>query len=184
MKIDLTDPKHRFIFIIIVIVLSAIIFTVIGYFGAKNVFEAKEELNPSLTPTAAISQTATLSPQTSAVFDETSKELDKLRQEKSDIQKQLDEKTNELSSKNAGIATIEAYNNFLEYMTYVIDAHDGFSGWTEAEYQIAREKAEATGNDEFVNTVDTAWNNTSIDVTTRVINVYRGIINGIRSGIN
>ncbi len=188
MKIDLADPKHRLIFIITIIVLSAIIFTVIGYFGAKNVFEAREELNPSPTSTATISQTASLtaasSPQTSPAPDKTSEELDKLRQEKSDIQKQLDEKTNELSSKNAGMATIEAYNNFLEYMTHVIDAHDGFSGWTEAEYQIAREKAEATGNDEFVNTVDTAWNDTSIDVTTRVINVYRGIINGIRSGIN
>jgi hypothetical protein len=106
-----------------------------------------------------------------------------LRQEKADLQKQLDEIQSKLDSKNASSSTIRAYNDFLEYMTQVIDAHDGFSGWTDAEYQIGREKAEATGNDTFVGTVDTAWNNTSIDVTTRVLNVYRGIISGIKSGL-
>ena len=69
-------------------------------------------------------------------------------------------------------------------MTQVIDAHDGFTGWTDAEYQVGREKAQATGNQTFVETVDAAWNNEAIDVTTGVINVYRGIVSGISGALD
>ena len=182
MKIDLSNPKHRLVFVIITLVLSAVIFTMIGYFGARSIFEAQKELTPSPTPSPTVTATITASPTVSAI-SKTSTEIEKLRQEKADLQKQLDEIQSKLDSKNASSSTIRAYNDFLEYMTQVIDAHDGFSGWTDAEYQIGREKAEATGNDTFVGTVDTAWNNTSIDVTTRVLNVYRGIISGIKSGL-
>jgi hypothetical protein len=182
MKIDLSNPKHRLVFIIIALILSAIIFTTIGYFGAKNILEEQKELTASPTTSPIISPSPTTTPTTSAI-SKTSTEIEELRQEKADLQKQLDETRSELDSKNAASSTIRAYNDFLEYMTQVVDAHDGFVGWTDAEYQIGREKAEATGNDTFVSTVDTAWNNTSVDVTTRILNVYRGIISGIKSGL-
>lgn len=183
MAIDLSNPKHRLIFIIISLALAAIIFTVIGYYGGKSIYEARVDLSPSPSPTQTLSPSPTVTTTTSAV-SKTSIEIEKLRQEKADLQKQLDEKNNELSSKVAGMSTITAYNGFLEYMTQVIDAHDGFNGWTDAEYQIGREKAQATGNNDFINTVDTAWNNTAIDVTTRVTNVYKGIVNGIKGGLS
>jgi len=181
MTINLSNPKHRLVFVIVSLVLAAVIFTIIGYYGGKSIYEARVDLSPSPTPSPSPSPTVTT---TLSAVSKTSAEIEKLRQEKADLQKQLDEKNNELSSKDAGMSTITAYNNFLEYMTQVIDAHNGFSGWTDAEYQIGHEKAQATGNNDFINTVDTAWNDTSIDVTTRVINVYRGIINGINGGLN
>lgn len=163
---------------VVSLIVAAIIFTIIGYYGRKGIYEARVDLSPSPTPTVSASPTVT---STTSAVSKTSTEIEKLRQEKADLQSQLDEANNNLSANAAGTSTITAYNDFLEYMTQVIDAHDGFTGWTDAEYQIGREKAEATGNSDFVNTVDTAWNNTDVDVTVRVVNVYRGIINGIKS---
>jgi len=179
-KIDLSIPKHRLIFIIVILVVAAIVFTIIGYYGAKSAFEARQlDASPTVTISPTPTVTASISP-----VSKTSSDIEKLRAEVADLQKQLNEKNTALASKEAGMSTITAYNDFLEYMTQVIDAHDGFSGWTEAEYQIGREKAQATGNSGFVSTVDSAWHDTATDPVVRVVNVYRGIIDGIKGGLN
>lgn len=165
---------------VISLIAAAVIFTLVGYYGGKSLYEAKIDLSPSPTPTLSPSPTVTT---TISAVSKTSTEIEKLRQEKSDLQAELDAKNNELSAKQAGLSIITSYNDFLEYMTQVVDAHDGFTGWTDAEYQIAREKAQATGNSTFLSTVETAWNDTTIDVTTRIIKVYRGIISGIKEGL-
>ena len=107
-----------------------------------------------------------------------------------DLEKQIEELTAEktaLEKENKelkdGIAVANAYNEFLKYMTHIIDVHNGFTGWTDAEYQVGRTKAQATGSTSFVNTVDWAWNRTDVDITTRVIGVWNAIATGIDTAI-
>ncbi|MFH1749425.1 MAG: hypothetical protein ABH837_00775 [bacterium] len=113
-----------------------------------------------------------------------------LEKEIEDLQKQVDTLTTEktaleeqIKEKDAGIATANAYNEFLKYMTQIIKTHNGFTGWTDAEYQVGRTKAQATGSTSFVNTVDWAWNRTDIDPVTRVIGVWDAVANGISNAI-
>lgn len=176
---DLNNPKHRLIFVISLAVGVAIIFVLVGYFSAKSVYKIK----PTPTPTATPTKTIKPSPSPSATSS-LSAQIEKLKAEKASLQTQLDEANSDLNNKNGGIATTKAYINFLEYMTQIIDAHDGFTGWTDAEYQVGREKAEATGNGDFVNRVDWAWNETSIDPVVRVVEVYRDIVSGINSALD
>jgi len=172
---DLNNPKHRLIFVISLAVGIAIVFVLVGYFSAKSVYKVK----PTPTPTATLKP----SPSPSATSS-LSIQIEKLKAEKAALQVKLDTANSDLDNKNSGITTTKAYVSFLEYMTQVIDAHDGFTGWTDAEYQVGREKAEATGNNDFVNRVDWAWNETSVDPVVRVIEVYRDIVNGINSALD
>ncbi|MFH1854807.1 MAG: hypothetical protein ABH810_00095 [bacterium] len=172
---ELNNPKHRLVFVISLAVGVAIVFVLVGYFSAKSVYKVK----PTPTPTATIKP----SPSPSATSS-LGAQIEKLKAEKAALQTKLDEANSNLDSKNSGIATTKAYVSFLEYMTQVIDAHDGFTGWTNAEYQVGREKAEATGNSDFVNRVDWAWNETSVDSIVRVIEVYRDIVSGINSALD
>jgi len=116
--------------------------------------------------------------------------LSDLEKENEELQGQVDTLTEEklaleeqIKTKDVGIAVANAYNEFHKYMNQVIQTHNGFDGWTDAEYQIARRKAQATGSNTFVNTVDTAWNRTDIDPLTRLLNVWKGIVSGIENAI-
>ena len=116
--------------------------------------------------------------------------LSDLEKENEELQGQVDTLTQEKSAlgeqikdKDAGIATANAYNEFHKYMNQIIQTHNGFEGWTDAEYQIARRKAQATGNTSFVNTVDWAWNRTDIDPVTRLLGVWKAITTGISNAI-
>ena len=116
--------------------------------------------------------------------------LSDLEKENEDLQTQIDTLTKEktaLQKTNKemkdGIAVANAYNEFCKYMTQIIDVHNGFTGWTDAEYQVGRTKAQATGSTSFVNTVDWAWNRTDIDPVTRVIGVWNAIATGISNAI-
>jgi len=169
---DLNNPKHRLIFIVSLCAGIAIVFVLVGYFTSKSIYK------PTPTPTATVKP----SPSPSATSS-LSAAYEKLKKEKDALQIKLDEANSNLDSKNSAIATANAYNDFLEYMTQVIDTHDGFSGWTDAEYQIGREKAEATGNSSFVDRIDWAWHETSVDPVERVVQVYRDVVNGISSAL-
>jgi len=185
MKIDLNNPKHRIITIIVIVVATAVVFATIGYY-----LKPSKEIPVTASPTQTVSPSPSPSPSPtpsrspSPTASKESSEVSKLKEEKATLQSQLNSANQTISDKNSGIATVKAYNAFLEYMTQVIDAHDGFTGWTDAEYQVGREKAQATGSQTFVDTVDTAWNNEAIDVTTRVINVYRAVVSGISGALN
>lgn len=189
MPIDLNDPRKRTIFMVVGAIVIALIFLGLGYWVTNNscqgILAAKSKVtptpSPSPSPAATLTLTATTRPSATSTANE---EIEKLRSEKAALQSQLDAANQNLTDLRNGVKTANAYNDFLEYLTQVIDAHDGFNGWTDAEYQVGREKAQATGNQSFIDTVDTAWNNHAIDVTTRVINVYRGIVSGTKDALN
>lgn len=185
MAIDFNNPKHRVITVAVFVVVTAGIFTALGYYlKPSKATPVTTTPIPTVSPSPSPSPSQSPSPRASATASKESSEVSKLKEEKAALQSQLDSANQTISNKNSGISTAKAYNSFLEYLTQVIDAHDGFTGWTDAEYQVGREKAQATGNQTFVDTVDTAWNNQAIDVTTRVINVYRGIVSGISGALN
>ena len=100
------------------------------------------------------------------------KQITTLNQQIADLQKQIE-------TKNASSTTIKAYNDFFKYMNSIIRIHNGYTGWTDAEYQVGRQKAQATGSSSFVSLVDWAWNRTDIDPNTRVLGVLDAIAKGI-----
>lgn len=83
----------------------------------------------------------------------------------------------------AGMTKITAYKEFLKYYNSIIEAHNGYTGWTDAEFQVGKTKAEATGDTSFVSLVNWAWYETTVDVTTRIIRVNKAIVSGLESGI-
>jgi hypothetical protein len=91
--------------------------------------------------------------------------------------------TAENTALKAGRAKALAYNEFFKYLNTVIETHNGFTGWTDAEFQIGRTRAEATGDISFVSTVNWAWYETSINPTTRVIRAWKEIVSGIQNAL-
>ena len=85
----------------------------------------------------------------------------------------------ENTSLKSKIAGATAYNNFFIHMNSVIETHNGFTGWTEAEHQAGLVIAETTRSSAFVDTINWAWNETSIDPLTRLIRTWREIAGGI-----
>ena len=75
------------------------------------------------------------------------------------------------------------YNEFFKYENSIIELHGDFSGWTDAEYQTGRSKAQATGDSNFVSTVDWAWNRQDIDPFTRAVGVWKAIAAGIENSL-
>ena len=78
---------------------------------------------------------------------------------------------------------IKAYNDFNKYVYYVVGIHGGFINLTEAEYQTARSKAVATGNQTLVDAVDTAWTDTGTSQIIRFVNVMNAAIDGINANL-
>ncbi|MBU0976186.1 MAG: hypothetical protein ABIE03_00855 [Patescibacteria group bacterium] len=113
----------------------------------------------------------------------------------------LEEDKKELTDKNADLkedkkdlnaevdtyeqkqAKISAYNVFLKYVVDVVNTHGGFINLTDAEYQLARQKAQATGDNDLVSAVDTAWNNTELDQVLRFMNILDAVVSGINKNI-
>ena len=56
-------------------------------------------------------------------------------------------------------------------------------GWTDAEYQAGRIKAQATGSASFVSDVDWAWNQRDINQITRLVKIFEDISAGVASGL-
>lgn len=120
-------------------------------------------------------------------------QIEQLQQEKNAITEEnatLEEEKTSLEEENASLeseitgyeaiqAQIKAYNDFDEYVFYVVGIHGGFINLTEDEYQTARSKAEATGDEDLVAAVDSAWNDTHISPIIRFVNVMNAVIEGI-----
>jgi cell division protein FtsB len=120
-----------------------------------------------------------------------------LEEDKEDTRSDLESENTELESENAELLeekttleeevadyeekqeTIKAYNDFNAYVYYVIGIHGGFINLTDAEYQTAKSKAEATGDADLVAAVDSAWNDKSISQMIRFVNVMNAAIEGI-----
>ena len=74
---------------------------------------------------------------------------------------------------------IKAYSATLDYLAGLIATHNGLNGWTEAEYQRGRRIAEGTKSDDFLATVDWAWNHKEIDQISRLTKVMQEVSKGI-----
>lgn len=177
------DPRKAKIAFVITLILAIFFFLasgVLGYFywqkakANKDLASEKQKLQDELKifDDTLTKKTAELQSQKSTL------EQDKatLEGEKKALEKQIaDTKTKQ--------AKITAYKDFFKYLTDVIEAHNGLDGWTDAEYQIGRNKAVATGDSSFVADVDWAWNQRSVDQVTRLVKIFRDIIAGIEAGL-
>jgi len=99
----------------------------------------------------------------------------------------LEEQNATLKSENlvleAKIAKANTYNNFFKHLNTVIETHNGFTGWTDAEFQAGNTIAVTTGDTTFVNLINWAWYETTVDVSTRVVAVWKAIASGIETSL-
>ena len=159
--------------LLLVFFLSTVILGFLFYQSYKN-YKALKTENQRLTnlPTPSPSVSAS----SNANIDDLTKENLDLKLEKMNLEKQIaDDKTKDEKAK--------AYNDFFKYMNSIIVAHNGFDGWTEAEYLTARGKAEATGDGSFVSTIDWAWHDTNTAALDRLIKVWTSIDQGIGNNL-
>lgn len=145
----------------------------------KNLVEENKRLSnqPTSSPTASPKASPTPSPTASS-----SSQADLLK-ENADLKSENQNLKNTLADKNAKTAKAKAYNDFFKYLNDVTQAHNGYTGWTEAEYQTARGKAEATGDNNFVSIVDLAWAASSTPQIDRLIKVWKAIDEGIGNNL-
>lgn len=94
------------------------------------------------------------------------------------LEKTKSDLTKESAAKSDKIKQSLTYRAFFAYLNQVIEAHPTMTGITDAEYEQGRALAQATGNNNFVNIVDTAWNNTDGDPVARLLSVWKGIASG------
>lgn len=140
--------------------------------------ESKRLLNqPTSSPTASPQASPTPSPTASS-----SSQADLLK-ENTDLKLENQNLKNTIADKDAKMAKAKTYNDFFKYLNDVTETHNGYTGWTETEYQTAKVKAEATGDGNFVTIVELAWTATSVPQIDRLIKVWNSIDEGIGSNL-
>lgn len=110
----------------------------------------------------------------------TSAELKKVSTASAALQAQVTSLQDQLAACQAKSAKVKTYTAVISYVSGVIKIHNGFDGWTDAEYQKGRSLAQATGDTNFVNTIDWAWNRKDLDQMTR----FTGFLNALVTGID
>jgi cell division protein FtsB len=108
------------------------------------------------------------------------KENDDLKKENEQLAK--DKKTLEDNAKTTN-DKITAYTAFLNYLAEITQKHNGYEGWRDAEYQQGRALAQATGDQDFITTVDSAWNQQELSQIVRLVRVLQGIVSGINNNL-
>jgi uncharacterized protein HemX len=153
------EPKKQssvFIIIIILILLSGIGF--MGYLYLKKDSEYKkvtlEKQNIESEKEILTAEKSTLESE-NATLKEENASIAPLQEEIDDI-KAHEEK-------------IKVYKDVIDYVFQIVKKHSGFNGWTDAEYQEGRRIAEAAGDEEFLEQVDSAWNDKQISQLTRFL---------------
>lgn len=177
------DPKKARTAFIITLVLAIVFFVISGvlgyfYYQAKSLDNWKEKIvqlkDGKITELEA--KVADLEGRASSLSAEGVKT-------KADLEKENASLNAQIASYKAKIAKANAYNEFYKYLNQVIEAHNGFSGWTDAEFQVGKTKAEATGDASFVSDVNWAWYETSVDPNTRVMKIWKDIASGIENSL-
>ncbi|MFA5157641.1 MAG: hypothetical protein WC451_00410 [Patescibacteria group bacterium] len=177
------DPRKAKIAFVVVLLLAIVFFLASGALGylywhklddRNNLAASKQQVEESLSATLKTAEN-NLTAANKEIAD-LQASTDSSGQSISSLQKQI-------ADYKAGLAKITAYKEFLKYYNSVIETHNGYTGWTDAEFQVGKTKAEATGDASFVSTVNWAWYETSVDVATRIIRVNKEIVSGIESGI-
>lgn len=114
-------------------------------------------------------------------------ELESATASAGESQQSLATEKSQLESENSALkakaSKALAYNEVFKYMTGVIKTHNGFTGWTDAEFQVGKTKAEATGSTAFVSTINWAWYETSVTPNERVIRVWEEMASGIENAL-
>lgn len=106
-----------------------------------------------------------------------------LTDENTKLKSEKETLTTQNTEKDAKMAKAKAYNEVLAYIVQIVQAHNGLNGWTEAEYQTGRTKAQATGDQTFVELIEWAWNSTTIDQVERLAKVLDSIADNIGNNL-
>jgi predicted phage gp36 major capsid-like protein len=178
------DPRKAKIAFVTILVFAIVFFLgagVLGYFfwqkttSYKSLADEKSKLEVSVED-----QVAGKTEELQAKLTESEKAL---ADQKVTSEAEKSKSDEQIESYRSGMTKITAYKEALKYYYAVIEAHGGYTGWTDQEYAIFRSKAEATGDKDFVDVVDYAWNETSADVVTRVLRFHQALVTGFERGI-
>jgi cell division protein FtsB len=175
MKIFHEPRKAKVLFIVtlIFVIIFLISSGVLGYFyyqktnDNKNLQKQKKELENTIQ---------TIKGELEKQVGDLKKENETLKTDKANLGKQI-------ADKDAGVKIAKTYTEFLRYLTSVIEAHGGMDDWSESEYQVGRSKAQATGNQTFVNKVDWAWHRKDISQITRIVAIYYAVVEGVNNSL-
>lgn len=178
------DP-HKMKVVFVTVLIVAIIFFlgsgILGYF-----YWQKGKLYKSLANDKSKLETSIeeqIKEKTAELEAKLQTDTETLRKEKIDCEADRSAKEDQIDSFRSGMAKITAYKEALKYYYSVLEAHGGYTGWTDQEYAIFRSKAQATGDQDFVDVVDYTWNETSVDVVTRLIRFHQALVTGFERGI-
>lgn len=180
------SPKRLIIFLIIFLVISFITSGVLIYLYYKQRKEANSLKDTSASLTAQVSS---LEEQLADASLSSSEYLDSIDQLDSDLEEQ-EKDNNDLKADKAQLqeeiddyeqkqANIKAYNDFFSYLHYLINLR-GFDDYTEAEYNTAIAKAQATGDQGLVDAVNAL---ASAPVGERT-DEFATVLNEVTTGIN
>ena len=114
---------------------------------------------------------------------QSSKDKETLAAENAQLTKDKDALTAENASLKATKAKALAYNEVFKHVNSVIETHNGFDGWTDAEFQAGKVKAEATGNTTYVSTINWCWYDHSVDQLTRALRFWKETATNIESSL-
>lgn len=179
------DPMKKFrvffwiVFSFLVVVIATGIYYFFGIIDWKDKVISDKDQKISLQEVDLIKQAKLLGDTGSLA----AKDKETLTLENEQLTKDKVALTAENTNLKAGRTKAQAYNEFFRYLNSVIETHNGFTGWTDAEFQTSVAKAEATGDSAFVSTINWAWYERSVDVTTRVIRVWKEISSGIQNAL-
>ncbi len=168
---DPVKAKRAFLITLTLTILFFLSTCILGFLYWQKANQYNQLISQTSSTTITSSTSVTTTPCNTSLL---TKQISALEKDKTDLQKKI-------TDSDAKFAKIKAYNEFFKYINSVIETHNGFSGWTDAEYQIARGKAQTIGDNSFLSTVDWAWNQTSVDVLTRLLGVWKAITSGIDS---
>lgn len=185
------DPKKAKRIYIISFALICLFFIVIISISGYIIYKLNKNNNSLKSDKAALEQQIeeykTSSTKTSEDYEKQIADLEAaavlLNEQITTLTSEKDSLSSEVDDYEKKQANIKAYNDFNKYVYYVVGIHGGFINLTEAEYQTARSKAVATGNQTLVDAVDTAWTDTGTSQIIRFVNVMNAAIDGINANL-
>lgn len=91
--------------------------------------------------------------------------------------------TDQVNDYKAKSAKALLYNEVLKYVNSIIEAHGGFDGWTDAEFQTGKTKAEATGDAAYISMINWAWYEKSVPPLTRALRFFKDTASAIENSL-
>lgn len=179
------DPvkKFRIVFWVTFIVLTSVIAAGSYYFFDLNNW--KEGVIASKDQKIA-QEAVDLAKQAKLLEDansQTAKDNAALTAENTQLKKDKGSLTAENDSLKAGRSKALAYNEVFKYVNSIIETHNGFDGWTDAEFRIGQTRAEATGNTTYVSTINWCWYDRSVAQLTRALRFWKETAANIESSL-